>query len=118
MCIRDSPETGHWQIYETIEATLEAAGGEYDVVLNFDEVGSNTGGSLFNFNWFSVVSPEPVVVTLLGDCNFDGFVNFLDINPFIGMLTVGVYVDQADCNEDGFVNFLDINPFIRILSGN
>ena len=58
-------------------------------------------------------APIPV---LLGDCNFDGTVNFLDISPFIGLLTSGVYVEQADCNEDGFVNFLDISPFIGILS--
>ena len=59
-------------------------------------------------------APIPV---LLGDCNFDGIVNFLDISPFIGLLTSGVYVEQADCNEDGFVNFLDIAPFIAILAG-
>jgi hypothetical protein len=112
------PETGNWQIYQTIEAALESPAGDYDIVLNFDEVGSNTGGSLFNLNWLSIVSPEPVVVVLLGDCNFDGFVNFLDISPFIANLTSGIYVDQADCNEDGFVNFLDISPFIGILSGN
>ena len=56
------PETGNWQTYETIEAALEHAAGNYDVVLRFVEVGNDSGGSLFNFNWFSVVSPAPVVV--------------------------------------------------------
>lgn len=110
------PETGNWQVYETVEAALESAAGNYDVVLNFDEVGSNSGGSLFNLNWLSIVSPvEP---TLLGDCNDDGFVNFLDISPFIASLTGSDPLDAADCNEDGFVNFLDIAPFIAILSAN
>lgn len=110
------PETGNWQVYETIEASLESAAGDYDVVLNFDEVGSTSGGALFNLNWLSIVSPEPPA--LLGDCNEDGFVTFLDIAPFIASLTSGGGCDQADCNQDGFVNFLDIAPFIAILAGN
>ena len=52
----------------------------------------------------------------LGDCNQDGFVNFLDIAPFIAILTTGPYLQQADCNQDGFVSFLDIAPFIAILT--
>ena len=55
------PETGDWQIYETIEACLEHTAGNYDVVLRFVEVGGTSGSSMFNFNWLSVVSPEPVV---------------------------------------------------------
>ena len=110
------PETGNWQVYETIEAALESAAGNYDVVLNFDEVGSSTNAALFNLNWLSIVSPEPPI--LLGDCNEDGFLNFLDIAPFIANLTGGGDSDCADCNQDGFVNFLDIAPFIAILSSN
>lgn len=57
------PETGDWQVYETIEASLENAGGNYDVVLNFDEVGSDNNAGLFNLNWFQFVSPAPVVAS-------------------------------------------------------
>lgn len=53
---------------------------------------------------------------LLGDCNLDGEVNFLDIALMIDLLSNGEYRAQADCNEDGAVNFLDIAPFILILS--
>ena len=60
-------------------------------------------------------APIPV---LLGDCNFDGIVNFLDISPFIGILSAGSFLEEADVNQDGVVNFLDISPFIGILSGN
>ena len=52
---------------------------------------------------------------LLGDCNQDGFVNFLDISMFISALTNG-YLAEADTNEDGFVNFSDIASFIAILT--
>ena len=55
---------------------------------------------------------------LLGDCNLDGEVNFLDISPFIVFLSGGTFLEQADCNQDGEVNFMDISPFINILSVN
>jgi len=57
-----------------------------------------------------------VDAALLGDCNLDGVVDFLDVNPLIGFLTSGVYLVQADCNQDGVVNFLDVGPFITILT--
>ena len=59
---------------------------------------------------------EIVGSTLLGDVNLDGTVNFLDISPFIAVLSGGIDQAEADCNEDGEVNFLDISPFISILS--
>ena len=54
---------------------------------------------------------------LLGDVNLDGVVNFLDIAPFIGLLTNTGFQAEADTNQDGTVSFLDIAPFIAILSG-
>ncbi len=59
---------------------------------------------------------DPAV--LLGDCNQNGVVDFLDIAPMIEILTNGPYLAQADCNQDGEVNFLDLGPFIGILAGN
>ena len=54
---------------------------------------------------------------LKGDVNLDGEVDFFDISPFIGVLSVGGFQAQADINSDGEVNFFDIQPFIDILSG-
>jgi len=56
------------------------------------------------------------VAVLLGDCNLDGVVNFLDIEPFISILFNNDYVAEADMDEDGDVDFSDIIPFIPILS--
>lgn len=53
---------------------------------------------------------------LVGDVNCDGVVNFLDIAPFIGLLSSGDFLDKADINGDGSVSFLDIAPFIGLLS--
>ena len=55
---------------------------------------------------------------LLGDVNQDGIVNFLDISPFIGLLSAGDTQAEADIDQNGTVNFLDISPFIGILAGN
>ena len=53
---------------------------------------------------------------LLGDVDQNGFVNFLDIAPFIGVLTANSFQAEADANQDGAVNFLDITAFIDLLS--
>ena len=70
--------------------------------------------------YFDNITVEGVPVddpTLLGDVNQDGIVNFLDIAPFIGVLSGGGAQAEADTNQDGVVNFLDIAPFIVILTG-
>ena len=43
-------------------------------------------------------------------------VNFLDISPFISVLSSGEFQLEADVNQDGAVNFLDISLFIQALS--
>ena len=53
---------------------------------------------------------------ILGDVNQDGAVNFLDISPFIQILTSSSFDPSADTNKDGQVNFLDIAGFIQLLS--
>jgi len=61
-----------------------------------------------------------VVGALAGDVNCDGTLDFGDINPFIGVLTVpadmpGCGVMNADINQDGAVDFADINPFVALM---
>ena len=58
------------------------------------------------------VIDEPV---LLGDTNQDGGVNFLDLPPFISILSTSDYLESADMNQDGEVDFLDISLFINAL---
>jgi len=54
---------------------------------------------------------------LLGDVDLNGTVDFLDIGPFITLLSSGGFQEEADVDENESVNFLDISPFIAILSG-
>lgn len=53
---------------------------------------------------------------LLGDVNRDEIINFLDIAPFIQVLSSGEPQAEADIDQNGVVNFLDIVPFIQILA--
>ena len=53
---------------------------------------------------------------LIADVNLDGIVSFLDIAPFIALLTNGDFQLEADVNQDGNVNFLDISFFIAELT--
>ena len=89
-----------------------------------DILGFNDDGLLtFQFDYFSsgsaiaqynTADTEPLV--LLGDCNSDGTVNFLDIPPFISTLSTPGYLAAADIDQNGVVNFLDISHFIILLS--
>ncbi len=54
---------------------------------------------------------------LLGDVNLDGMVNLLDVDPFVNLLTIGDFQEEADINQDGEVNLLDVDPFVALLSG-
>ena len=54
--------------------------------------------------------------TLLGDVNQDGVVSFLDIAPFIAILSSQGFMAEADINSDEVVNFFDVAPFITILA--
>ena len=62
---------------------------------------------------YAVIEPTQ---TLLGDINGDQVVDFLDISPFITVLSVGGFQEEADINGDDSVDFLDIAPFIILLS--
>jgi len=65
----------------------------------------------------AVLTLTDAAVVLLGDANQDGAIDFLDIVPFIGLLSGGPYLEEADFDQNGTVNFLDIRPFIALLSG-
>ena len=78
-----------------------------DFIIGATRGGANRGGYVRVF-----VSQ----IILLGDCNHDGVVNFLDIGPFIAILSATDYLAEADIDQNGVVDFLDISPFITIFS--
>ena len=56
-------------------------------------------------------------ITILGDVNMDGVVDFFDIAPFITVLSAQTFQAEADIDGNGVVDFFDIQPFIGLLSG-
>ena len=74
-----------------------------------------SGNGLAVVSSFSLSSVSDSV--LLGDVDLNGTVDFLDISPFISVLSDGIFQCEADCDGSGAVDFLDISPFIAILSG-
>ena len=75
-----------------------------------------TNGSIALQGLTVEVATDDPPIDLICDVNRDGVINFLDIAPFISLLTIGDFQAEADCNQDGAVNFLDIAPFILILA--
>ena len=84
--------------------------------VNGDGVGDFIVGSVGDYARV-FVSQVPAPDCLLGDVDLSGTVDFLDIQPFIGVLSGGTNQCEADCDQNGTVEFLDIQPFIAILSG-
>ena len=65
----------------------------------------------------SVESSGATPTVLLGDVDCNNVVDFLDIGPFVTLLTTDGFKAQADINLDGDVTFLDIGGFVTILTG-
>ena len=97
--------------------TLEA-GGTVSFLLAFSSgEGDGAGGHDLWVDNVAVTGAFSQAQFLLGDVSQDGVVNFLDISPFIALLTGATFQAEADCDGSGAVDFLDIAPFIAILSG-
>ena len=90
---------------QVIGSDLNGAGGPDIVVAN--------AGSSFVSVFMNCAKFAP----LLGDVNMDGFVNLLDVQPFIDLLANGEYQAEADTNQDGSLDLLDVQPFIDLLAG-
>ena len=82
--------------------------------------GSPFSFGLDEFGFSSTFSPGATITvtlsSLLGDVSGDGVVDFLDIGPFVALLSAGDFQFEADIDSSGVVDFLDVGPFIRILS--
>ena len=97
--------------------------GETDLlVVMFGALSETNASGGFGDNSFAfepptlTVGPSDGPAVLLGDANCDETVDFLDIAPFIALLSSGEFKAEADIDDSGVVDFLDIAPFIAILS--
>ena len=78
-----------------------------------------SGGQLGTAGESVVVNGPPCCdcVNKLGDINGDGFVDLLDVDPFVQLLQSGKYQCEADVNSDMALNLLDLPIFVAILTG-
>ena len=100
--------------------------GDTDIINVYFRNANNSGGITGNDLYFDdiyvnptaedLTDPRPTDSVLLGDANCDGTVDFLDIAPFIDILTNGTFKPEADIDGSTVVDFLDIAPFIQILT--
>ena len=106
-----------WTLEQAVDWQGRAtnAGGAWTWNVDTDDVNSQL--ALPQVAFMESILAE-LAAPLLGDVNLDGVVDFLDISPFISLLTNNGFQLEADVNQDGAVNFLDINQFIAILANN
>lgn len=73
---------------------------------------------LFGFGAISSLTISRVVDADLGtgDVNLDGFVNKLDVAPFVEVLMSAEYQVEADINCDGSVDLFDVQPFVELMT--
>ncbi len=86
--------------------------------IGFGSLAFTVSGSTGSPGYFGQAAFETVSTAACGDINLDGDVNFLDIAPFIAVLSSNGFQAEADCDENEVVNFLDIGPFIEALTNN
>ena len=96
---------------------IDAVGVDILLESNIPNIFFMNGAALQNDDFGTRQFLYPSLPVLLGDVNLDGSATFLDIAPFVAVLSIGGDQAEADINQDGEVNFLDIPPFIEILSG-
>ena len=80
------------------------------------ERGLGTGAAI-TFSTAQIEISTGTNTTLLGDVDLSNTVDFLDIGPFVTILTTGGSQLEADIDMSGDVDFLDIAPFVAILLG-
>jgi len=106
------------QIGSAVAQAANGTGTGGDITVTFNDLGPATESQSRSNASYASFAVEAGTVGIIGDVNTDGIVNFLDIAPFIGVLSmIDVFQFEADTNQDGLVNFLDIAPFIGVLAG-
>ena len=127
----EPPEVlGEGEIHNHLLFTLDQdVTGAYGLLFQFESVPANGGPTItsdpvwliFNNGMDDVAFEEEAVAAfsapiILGDIDGSGAVDFLDVGPFVSLLSNGSFQEEGDIDGTGVVDFLDIAPFISLLS--
>ena len=106
------------QIGSAVAQAANGTGTGGDITVTFNDLGGKDPDEFNRANAsYASFTIEGGPLGIIGDVNTDGIVNFFDIAPFIGVLSMpNVFQFEADINRDGVINFFDIAPFIGILA--
>ena len=127
----EDPEIlGEGEIHNHLLFTLDQdVTGAYGLLFQFESVPANGGPTItsdpvwliFNNGMDDDAFEDEAVAAfsapfILGDIDGSGAVDFLDIGPFIDLLSNGTFQAEGDIDGSTEVDFLDIGPFIDLLS--
>ena len=89
--------------------------------INIDSFFDGNQVLIFNTNYIDAAS-EQIYFTissnqdsLVGDLNYDGVINVVDVILIVNMALENEFDNLADLNEDGFINIFDIVQLINII---
>ena len=104
------------QSYADAELGRRLSPEEMRLVLTETGWPQGSGGNIGRFPDMVEAANRILKFLVLGDINRDSRVDFLDVGPFVDLLSSGTFQAEADVNEDGVVDFLDISGFVALLS--
>ena len=115
--VSKDPEVSDLRTVSDLEM-IENPNGQNGTANNFNDAGELLFLARFQGGSQGIVIAElgPEKQILIGDVNFDGVVDLLDVNPFVELLVNQKFQLEADINRNGVVDLLDIAPLIQILS--
>lgn len=97
--------------FQTLSFPISGAGSNLTLTLSY---AGNGGSEVVAIDNLSVTAGGGVI-TLKGDSDLSGIIDFADIPAFIDALLSGVFQAESDCDCSGMVDFSDIPAFIDIL---
>ena len=62
----------------------------------------------------SVLLNKCIIAPCNAEINGDGVLDFFDVNPFLGMFSIGH--PDADWNRDGLFDFFDVAAFLSLFA--
>ena len=88
----------------------------YDEISDGDmPPGNNPDLSNYHINLIAQWIDEGALQNIIGDINFDGDINVLDVVSIVNIVLTNEYNNLADLNSDGSIDVLDVVLLVNII---